>query len=65
MNEEMQQVLTVGRTRLAVRYLGYEIKPPRTKLRKSFNMFDKEESKIAEALEALVDSGQLRPFVPE
>jgi hypothetical protein len=44
--------------------LGYEINRRRNKLRKVFNIFDREESKIAHALEAMVESGQLRPYLP-
>jgi hypothetical protein len=43
-------------------FLGYEINRRRNKLRKIFNIFDKQESKIAHALEAMVASGQLRPY---
>jgi hypothetical protein len=45
-------------------YLGFEINRRRNRLRKVFNTFDKQESRIAEALESLVTSGQLQPFVP-
>lgn len=45
--------------------LAFEINRRRNKLRKVFDTFDKDESKIADALEALVASGQLRPYVPE
>jgi hypothetical protein len=45
-------------------FLGYEINRRRNKLRKIFNTFDKQESTIAQALESLVESGQLRPYVP-
>jgi hypothetical protein len=44
-------------------YLGYEINRRRNKLRRIFNIFDKQESKIAHALEAMVASGQLRPYI--
>ena len=53
----------MGRTRLPGACLGFEINRRRNKLRKVFNTFDKDESKIADALEALIHSGQLRPFV--
>jgi hypothetical protein len=46
-------------------YLGYEINRRRNKLRKIFNTFDKQESQIAKALEHLVETGQLRRYVPE
>ena len=45
-------------------FLGYEINRRRNKLRKIFNTFDKEESNIAKALERMVESGELRPYVP-
>jgi hypothetical protein len=44
--------------------LGYEVNRRRHKLRRIFNTFDKPESEIAQALEILVKSGQLRPYVP-
>jgi hypothetical protein len=46
-------------------YMGYEINRRRNNLRRVFNTFDKRESKIAHALEGLVESGQLKPYVPE
>ena len=49
---------------LAALYFGYEIEKQRNKLREVFNVFDKQESVIAEALERLVESGQLKPYVP-
>jgi hypothetical protein len=65
MNEESQFPFfpAVVGTCLAL-YLGYEINRRRNKLRKIFNTFDKQESKIADALEHMVRSGQLRPYVP-
>ncbi len=65
MNEEMQQFLPWAALACTGAYLAYEINRRRNKLRKVFNTFDKDESKIAEALEALIHSGQLRPFVAE
>ena len=65
MNEEMQQILPWAVLACLGACLGFEINRRRNKLRKVFNTFDKDESKIAEALEALIHSGQLRPFVPE
>ena len=64
MNEEVQ-ILPLAMLACTGLYLGYEINRRRNKLRKVFNTFDKDESKIAEALEAMIHSGQLRPFVPE
>jgi hypothetical protein len=62
MNEEVPIVTLVLGGLIAV-YLGYEINRRRHKLRQIFNTFDKEESKIAQALERLVESGQLHPYV--
>ena len=36
----------------------------RHKLRQIFNVFDREESEIAAMLESMVESGQLKPYVP-
>jgi hypothetical protein len=63
MNEEVQILPLVLLTGLAA-YLGYEINRRRHKLRRIFNTFDKRESRIAAALESLVESGQLKPYVP-
>jgi hypothetical protein len=63
MNEEFPVLPAVVGTCLAL-LLGYEINRRRNKLRKVFNTFDRQESKIADALEQMVESGQLRPYVP-
>ena len=63
MNEEFPILPAVVGTCIAL-FLGYEINRRRNKLRKIFNTFDKQESKIADALEHMVESGQLRPYVP-
>jgi hypothetical protein len=63
MDEEFPILPAVVGTCLAL-YLGYEINRRRNKLRKVFNMFDKQESLIADALERMVESGQLKPYVP-
>ena len=63
MNEEVPILPLVVGTCVAL-FLGYEINRRRNKLRKIFNTFDKEESKIAKALERMVESGELRPYVP-
>jgi hypothetical protein len=63
MNEEIPVLPLVVGTAVAL-YLGYEINRRRNKLRKIFNTFDRQESKIAQALESLVESGQLRPYCP-
>jgi hypothetical protein len=49
---------------LALTYFGLEVERRRNKLRSIFDVFDRKESKIAEALEMLVESGQLKPYVP-
>jgi hypothetical protein len=43
-------------------YFGYEVDKRRKRLHAIFDTFDKEESRIACALEAMVESGQLRPY---
>jgi hypothetical protein len=52
-------VLVLGVSAL---YFGYEVDRRRKRLHAIFNTFDKQESKIAQALEAMVESGQLKPF---
>jgi hypothetical protein len=63
MNEEFPIVPAIFGACIAL-VLGYEIKHRRNKLRKVFNTFDKQESAIADALERMVESGQLRAYVP-
>ena len=63
MNEEVPLLPVVVATCLGL-YLGYEINRRRHKLRKVFNTFDKKESKIADLLEHMVESGQLTAYVP-
>jgi hypothetical protein len=63
MNEEVPILPLVVGGCIAL-YLGYEINRRRYKLRKIFDTFDRQESQIAQALELLVESGQLRPYVP-
>jgi hypothetical protein len=64
MNEEIPIVpIIVGA--LALLYFGYEVERRRNKLRQIFNVFDREESKIAALLEIMVESGQLKPYAPE
>jgi hypothetical protein len=63
MNEEFPILPAVVGACLAL-FLGYEINRRRNKLRMVFNTFDKQESKIADALEHMVESGQLKPYVP-
>jgi hypothetical protein len=63
MNEEISFMpIVVGA--LAVLYVGYEVERRRHLLRETFNVFDKKESTIAQALELMVESGELRRYVP-
>jgi hypothetical protein len=62
MNEDIPIVpMLVGAVGLF--YFGYEIERRRHKLRQIFNVFDRQESKIAEMLELMVESGQLKPYL--
>jgi hypothetical protein len=63
MNEE-SSILPIVVAAVAVLYFGYEVERRRHQLRETFNVFDKQESRIAQALESMVESGQLRPYVP-
>ncbi len=63
MNEEIS-IMPIVVGALAVLYFGYEVERRRHQLRETFNVFDKQESTIAQALELMVESGQLRPYVP-
>jgi hypothetical protein len=49
---------------LGLMYFGYEVQRQRHKLRQIFNVFDREESEIASMLESLVESGQLKQYIP-
>jgi hypothetical protein len=63
MNEEISFMpIVIGA--LAVLYVGYEIERRRHQLRETFNVFDKKESAIAQTLERMVESGELRRYVP-
>jgi hypothetical protein len=61
MNEDMP-ILPLLLGGLVLLYFGIEVERQRGKLRKVFNVFDKEESVVAEALERLVNSGELQPY---
>jgi hypothetical protein len=64
MEEEIPLVpLIVGA--LSLLWFGYEVERRRNKLRQVFNVFDREESEIATALEAMVESGALKRYLPE
>lgn len=63
MNEELPLMpLVIGG--LVVAYLGFEIEAQRSKLRDVFNVIDKKDSMIADALEEMVSNGRLKPYVP-
>jgi hypothetical protein len=49
---------------LAALYFGFQIEKQRKKLREVFDVFDKKESAIADALERMVESGELKAYVP-
>lgn len=60
MNEEIP-FLPLAVAAIGLFYFGYEVERRRHKLRQVFNVFDREESEIAAALEVMVESGQLKP----
>ena len=63
MNEEIP-IVPVLVAVLGLFYFGYEVERRRHKLRQVFNVFDREESEFAAALEVMVESGQLKPHSP-
>ena len=65
LNTEEMPIVPILVGAAGVLYFGYEVDRQRHKLRAIFNVFDREESMIASALEALVESGQLKPYVPK
>ena len=64
MNEETP-ILPIIIGAIGVLYIGYELETHRNKLRRIFNVFDKQESVIAQLLESLVETGELKPYVPK
>jgi hypothetical protein len=64
MNTEEIPIVPIVVGSLALLYFGYEIERQRHKLRQIFNVFDREESEIATALETMVAGGHLKPFTP-
>ena len=64
MNTEEIPILPIIVGALGLLYFGYEVERQRHKLRQIFNVFDREESEIASLLESMVESGQLKPFMP-
>jgi hypothetical protein len=65
MNNEDIPIVPIIVGALGLLYFGYEIERQRHKLRQIFDVFDRQESKIAGLLEDMVDSGQLKPYMPE
>jgi hypothetical protein len=63
MNEEIP-ISTILVGVLGVLYFGYEVEKQRNKLREVFNVVERQESVIGAALEHLVETGQLKPYVP-
>jgi hypothetical protein len=63
MNEETPLLPIIIGT-IGILYLGYELETHRNKLRRIFNVFDKQESVIAQLLKTMVESGELKPYVP-
>ena len=65
MNTEEIPIVPLIVSALALLYFGYEVEKQRNKLRQIFNVFDREESEVASSLEAMIASGQLKPYVPD
>jgi hypothetical protein len=64
MNTEEIPIVPLIVAALGVLYFGYEVQRQRHKLRQIFNVFDRQESEIATLLESMVESGQLKPYMP-
>jgi hypothetical protein len=64
MNTEEIPIIPLIVGALGLLYFGYEVQRQRHKLRQIFNVFDREESEIAALLETMVESGQLKPYMP-
>jgi hypothetical protein len=64
MNEEGTPILPLLLGALVLCYFGLEVNRRRNKLRTIFNVFDREESEIAAALEHMVENGELKPCLP-
>jgi hypothetical protein len=63
MNEDLPLIPAIIAL-LGVVYFAHEVEHRRHKLRQVFNVFDKQESAIAETLERMVESGELKPYFP-
>lgn len=64
MNESEVPILPLLLGSLILVYFGIEVNRQRNKLRKLFNVFDRDESQIASLLETWVDSGELKAYIP-
>jgi hypothetical protein len=64
MNESEVPILPLLLGSLILVYFGIEVNRQRNKLRKLFNVFDREESQIATLLETWVEAGDLKPYTP-
>ena len=62
MNEEGIPIFPILIASLVLCYFGLEVNRHRNKLRSIFNVFDREESAIADVLEQWVENGDLKPF---
>ena len=63
-NTEEIPILPAVAGLLALVYFGYEVEHRRAQLREVFNVFDKDDSKVAASLEAMVARGELKPYCP-
>jgi hypothetical protein len=63
MNEEGIPILPILAAAVILTYFGFEINRQRNKLRAIFNVVDRQESAIAEVLEHMVETGELKPYV--
>jgi hypothetical protein len=64
MNESEVPILPLLLGSLILVYFGIEVNRQRNKLRKLFNVFDRDESQIASLLETWVEAGDLKPYAP-
>ncbi|WP_165224132.1 hypothetical protein [Aquisphaera insulae] len=63
MNEEGIPIFPLILGSLVLCYFGFEVNRQRHKLRTIFNVFDREESELADLLERWVEAGDLKPYV--
>ena len=65
MNDAEVPILPLLLGSLILVYFGIEVSRERHKLRRIFNIFDRQESQIASLLEVWVENGELTAFAPE